>query len=134
MKKPLSTNLGPVHTYPDVIENGDFLFYFHAFYTIRDSNFFTLRRVYITVENFTNLSRVYIRLCKYRKNLLYSFYKLTFPKKKKKNSLALIKEKFLPVANNYAFQNMDFSRLKCQLKRKACFVEIFQVSADEVNG
>ena len=36
--KPLSTNLGPVHTYPDVIENGDFLFYFHAFYKIRDSN------------------------------------------------------------------------------------------------
>ena len=44
---------------------------------------------------------------------------INFPEKKKtQNSLTLIKEKFLTVANNYAFQNMDFLRLKCQLKRK----------------
>ena len=29
--KPLSTSLDPVRTYPDVIENGDFLFYFMHF-------------------------------------------------------------------------------------------------------
>ena len=37
-----------------------------------------------------------------------------------------------------AFQSTDFSRLKCQLKRKnidkACFVKIFQVSTDEGMG
>ena len=36
------------------------------------------------------------------------------------------------------FQNSDFSRLKCQLKRKkywySLFVKIFQVSADEGMG
>ena len=50
--KPLSTNLGPVHAYPDVIENGDFLFYFHAFYKIRDSNCFS------PFVGFTLLSRI----------------------------------------------------------------------------
>ena len=37
-----------------------------------------------------------------------------------------------------AFQNMDFARLKCQLKREknwhSMFVKIFQVSVDEGKG
>ena len=63
-----------------------------------------------------------------------------------------LKDEFLPVAKSCtwkrvissclqkdAFQNMDFSRLKCQLKRKkknwhSLFVKIFQVSADEGMG
>ena len=49
----------------------------------------------------------------------------------------LTSRKSVIVLQKDAFQNMDFSRLKCQLKRKnwhTFFVTIFQVSADEGMG
>ena len=88
----------------------------------------------ITVENFPNTSSVYIRLCKHRKKVFYCFYKKTFPRKSAKLFVwHWLKEKFLPVAKSCprslarlisscfakrCFQNTDFSRLKCQFKRK----------------
>ena len=58
------------------------------------------RRLYIdrciTVENSPNASSVYIRLCKHRKKFFYCFYKITFPRKKRKTlCLTLIKREIL---------------------------------------
>ena len=95
----------------------------------------TKSRVCITVENSPNPSSVYIRLCKHRKKVFYSFYKITFPRKNAKLFvIALIKREILTsrkvmyttscTRNQFLFckkdaiQNTDFSRLNCQLKRK----------------
>ena len=95
----------------------------------------TKSRVCITVENSPNASSVYIRLCKHRKKVFYCFYKINFPRKNAKLFVwHWLKEKFIPVAKSCprnlarvlsvlvlqkdAFQNTDYSRLKCQLKRK----------------
>ena len=92
-------------------------------------------RVCITVENSLNPFSVYIRLCKYRKEVFYCFYKLTFPRKiAKLFVIALIKREILTSCEVYytkscthdqflfcpknAFQKIDFSRLKCQFKQK----------------
>ena len=57
--------------------------------------------------------------------------------------MALIKREILTsrkvlVLQKDAYQNTDFSRLKCQVKRKqnghSLFVKMFQVSADEGIG
>ena len=59
----------------------------------------TKSRVFIIVENSPNASRVYIRLCKNRKNVCYCFYKTTFPRKTAKLFVwHWLKEKFLPVS------------------------------------
>ena len=43
-----------------------------------------------------NASSVYIRLCKHRKKVFYCFYKITFPRKKRKTlCMALIKREIL---------------------------------------
>ena len=56
----------------------------------------TKSRVCITVENSPNSSSVYIRLCKHRKKVLYCFYKIIFPRKKRKTlCMALIKREIL---------------------------------------
>ena len=52
-------------------------------------------------------------------------------------SLVHENESSVLVLQKDAFQNMDFSRSKCQLKWKkidSLFVKIFQVSADEGMG
>ena len=82
----------------------------------------------------------------------YYFYKLTFLRKNAKPFvMALIKREILTsceilytkssmcnqilFCKKDAFQNTDFSHLKCQLKWKKywhrMFIKIFQVSADE---
>ena len=50
---------------------------------LRDGKPETKSKVSITVPNSPSPSSVYIRLCKYRKTVLYRFYKFTFPRKKK---------------------------------------------------
>ena len=56
----------------------------------------TKSRVCITVENSPNALSVYIRLCKHRKKVFYCFYKITFPRKKRKTlCMALIKREIL---------------------------------------
>ena len=56
----------------------------------------TNSRVCTTVENSANSSSVYIRLCKHRKKVFYCFYKITFPRKKRKTlCMALIKREIL---------------------------------------
>ena len=108
--------------------------------------------VCITVSNSPNPSPVYIRLCKHGKGFpLNVFYKLSFPRRNAKLLvMALIKEKLSPVVKSctrilarvitscfckkYAFQILNFSRLKCQLKRKKLTQHVckdFQVSPDE---
>ena len=58
-------------------------------------------RVWITVENSTNPSSVYIRLCKHRKNVFYCFYNITFLRKTQNSLLwRWLKKKFLPVAKS----------------------------------
>ena len=51
------------------------------------------------VENSPNPFRVYIRLCKHRKNVFYCFYKIALSPQKVKNSLLWhwLKQKLLPV-------------------------------------
>ena len=112
--------------------------------------------VCITVLNSPNPSCVYIRQMQTQgKSFLLLIYKLTFPRKSAKLFvMALIKREILTshkvlytkscMHNQFLFckkealQNVDFSRLKCQLNRKkidtACQVKIFQVSADEGMG
>ena len=89
------------------------------------------------------------------KSFLLLIYKLTSPRKSAKLFvMALIKREILTshkvlytkscMHNQFLFfkkealQNVDFSRLKCQLNRKkidtACYVKIFQVSANEGMG
>ena len=91
------------------------------------------------------------------KKVFYCFYKLTFLRKNVTLFvMTLIKREILTshevlymkscLCNQFlfckkeVFQNMDFSHLKCQLmlsEKKidtACFVKIFQVSADEGIG
>ena len=69
--------------------------------------------------------------------------KLTFPRKKSQNSYqsrSLVHEVlFLFCKKDTQFKNTDFSRLKCQLKRKkvetnSMFVKNLKVSADEGMG
>ena len=56
----------------------------------------TKSRVCVTVQNSPNASSVYIRLCKHRKKVFYCFYKITFPRKKRKTlCMALIKREIL---------------------------------------
>ena len=56
----------------------------------------TKSRVCITVENSPNSSSVYMRVCKLRKKVFYCFYKITFPRKKRKTlCMALIKSEIL---------------------------------------
>ena len=86
----------------------------------------------VIVENSPNPSSVYNRLCKYRKKVFYCFNKLTFPRKNAKQFvMSLIKRESLTsrqvlytkscTHNQFlsckkeAFQNTDFSRLKCHL-------------------
>ena len=54
----------------------------------------TKSRVFITVENSPNPSSINIRLCKYKENVFYCFYKSTSPRK---NALLWhrLKKKFL---------------------------------------
>ena len=61
----------------------------------------TKSRVCITVENSSNASSVYIRLCKHRKKVFHCFYKVTFPRKNAKLFVwHWLKDKFLPVAKS----------------------------------
>ena len=95
----------------------------------------TKSRVRITVENSPNTSSVYIRLCKHRKKVFYCFYKITFPRKKAKLFVMALTEREILTSRkalstksctrnqflfckNIAFQNTNFSHLKCQLKRR----------------
>ena len=97
-----------------------------------------------TVENSPNPSRVYIRLCKYRKKTFsIAFIKLTFSRNNAKLFvMVLIKRETLTSREvlfcKNTFQITDFSYLKCQLKlkkkRHGMFVKIFQVSADKEIG
>ena len=114
----------------------------------------TSSRVCITVSNSTNPSRVYIRLCKYRKKVFYRFYKITLPRKNAKLfAWHWFKEKFLPVAKScprslarvisscftkrcfakYGFFSLKMSAL-LKKNRLTFFVTIFHVSADEGMG
>ena len=83
----------------------------------------TKSRVCITVENSPNPSSINIRLCKYRENVFYCFYKLTSPRKnallwhrlKKRNSYLVheLLHAFSVLAlQNDDFQNPDFFSLK----------------------
>ena len=85
-------------------------------------------------ENSPNASSVYIMLCKHGKKVFYCFYKITFPKTKRKTlCMALIKREIFTSRKSCprsrarvissrlqkdALQNTNFSRLKCQLKRR----------------
>ena len=84
----------------------------------------TKSRVCITVENSPSPSSINIRLCKYRENVFYCFYKSTSPRK---NALLWhrLKKKFL-----------SCTRKVCKWKKnlRSIFVKIFQVSADEGMG
>ena len=110
------------------------------------------------VEGLHNYCQVfisgYVDYVNTEKKIFYCLYKLTLPRKKQQNSLLWhwLKEKFLQVAKSCtrnlariisscfakkaAFQNTDFSRLKCQLKRKSwhiTFGKIFQPTREWVN-
>ena len=85
--------------------------------------------VCITVENSPNPSSINIRLCKYRENVFYCFYKLTSPRKNALLWHRLKKEILILYTNSctrfqYLFcKTMTskiriFFRLKCQLKWK----------------
>ena len=107
--------------------------------------------VCITVKNFPNASRVYIRICKHRKKVFYCFYKITFSRKNAKLFVwHWLKEKFLPVAKSCprrfaraisscfakrCFPKYGLFSLKisasAKKNRHTFFVTIFQVSADE---
>ena len=100
-------------------------------------------RVSITVENSPNASSVYIRLCKHRKKIFFSFYKIFFLEKEKNTLfyMALIKREILTslevlytklvresvlFCKKDAFENTEFSHLKCQLKQKKLTRHVFK--------
>ena len=104
---------------------------------IRDSKPETKLTVCITIENSPNRLSVYISLCKYRKKVFYYFKFINSLCQEKMQNSSLrhwLKEKFLPDAKSCtwslaclisycfakkdAFENTDFSHLKCQLNRK----------------
>ena len=107
----------------------------------------TKSRVCITVENSPNPSSINIRLCKYRENVFYCFYKSTSPRK---NALLWhrLKKKFLSCTRTLArvistcfaktmtskiriFLALNVSLSEKKKKLRSIFVKIFQVSADE---
>ena len=81
----------------------------------------TKSRVCITVENSPNASSVYIRLCKHRKNVFYCFYKVTFPRKKRKTlCMALIKREILTSRKSCP---RSLARVISSCFAKRCFVK-----------
>ena len=87
----------------------------------------TKQRVCITVENSPNASSVYIRLCKHRKKVFCCFYKVTFPRKKRRTlCMALIKREILTIRKILSTKSCTRNQfLFC--KKVLCKIRIFLV-------
>ena len=82
-------------------------------------------RVCITDENSPSASSIYVRLCKHRRKVFYCFYKITFPRKKRKTlCVALIKREILTSRKILSTKSCTRNQLLF-CKKMLCKIRIF---------